>query len=63
MSKQGWLVRHGEFQGNLERRIQGWPDYPLTALGRQQETLLAERLAHSMPAFLTEQWEETQLCR
>lgn len=44
MSKYIWLLRHGESQGNLERRIQGWTDYPLTGLGRQQAARLAERL-------------------
>ncbi|GAB4542294.1 MAG: histidine phosphatase family protein [Anaerolineae bacterium] len=44
MSKYIWLIRHGESQGNLERRIQGWVDYPLTGLGRKQATRLAERL-------------------
>jgi broad specificity phosphatase PhoE len=44
MSKYIWLIRHGESQGNLERRIQGWTDYPLTDLGRQQAARLAERL-------------------
>jgi len=45
MSKYVWLIRHGESQGNMERRVQGWADYPLTDLGRRQATLLAERLA------------------
>lgn len=44
MSKFLWLVRHGESQGNLEQRIQGWDDAPLTELGRQQARLVAERL-------------------
>jgi broad specificity phosphatase PhoE len=46
MSKYLWLIRHGESTGNLERRIQGWTDYPLTELGFQQAELLAQRLAH-----------------
>jgi broad specificity phosphatase PhoE len=45
MSKYIWLIRHGESLGNLERRIQGWADYPLTELGRQQALRLAEHLA------------------
>jgi broad specificity phosphatase PhoE len=45
MSKHVWLIWHGESQGNLERCVQGWADYPLTDLGRQQATRLAERLA------------------
>ena len=48
MSKYIWLVRHGESLGNLERRIQGWADYPLTDLGRQQAARLAERLVELM---------------
>lgn len=44
MSKFLWLVRHGESQGNLEQRIQGWDDSPLTDLGREQARLAAERL-------------------
>ena len=40
-----WLIRHGESEGNLERRIQGWLDYPLTTRGRRQAARLAERLA------------------
>jgi broad specificity phosphatase PhoE len=45
MSKDLWLIRHGESQGNLEGRIQGWEDYPLSKLGRRQALRLAERLA------------------
>lgn len=48
MSKYIWLIRHGESQGNLENRIQGWSDYPLTDLGRQQAARLAERLAYML---------------
>lgn len=44
MSKFLWLVRHGESRGNLEQRIQGWDDSPLTDLGREQARLAAERL-------------------
>lgn len=45
MSKYLWLVRHSESQGNLERRIQGWADFPLTRLGRRQAARTAERMA------------------
>lgn len=45
MSKYLWLIRHGESEGNLERRIQGSLDYPLTNRGRRQAARLAERLA------------------
>lgn len=40
-----FLVRHGEAEGNLEGRYLGWEDAPLTAAGRRQAALLAERLA------------------
>lgn len=45
MSKYIWLIRHGESEGNLEGRIQGWQDIPLTNRGRRQAARLAERLA------------------
>ena len=45
MSKYLWLIRHGESEGNLEGRIQGWDDYPLTNRGRRQAARLAGRLA------------------
>ena len=40
-----YLVRHGESQGNAERRLQSHAEFPLTALGRRQAEALAERLA------------------
>ncbi len=46
MSKFLWLVRHGESEGNLGQRIQGWEDSPLTDLGREQAKLAAARLAN-----------------
>jgi broad specificity phosphatase PhoE len=45
MSKDLWLIRHGESEANQERRIQGWLEYPLTRLGRRQAARLGERLA------------------
>lgn len=45
MSKFLWLIRHGESLGNLEQRIQGSDDSPLTDLGREQARLVAARLA------------------
>ncbi len=39
------LVRHGETTWNLERRLQGASDVPLTAEGRAQALRLARRLA------------------
>jgi len=38
------LIRHGESQGNAERRVQGWFDSPLTDTGRDQIRALARRL-------------------
>lgn len=37
------FVRHAESVGNLEDRIQGQSDYPLTELGKQQANALADR--------------------
>lgn len=37
------LLRHAESVGNLEDRIQGQSDYPLTEFGKIQATQLAER--------------------
>ena len=58
MSKYLWLIRHGESQGNLEGRIQGWADYPLTDRGHWQAAQLAERLAH----WTASRWGEGALC-
>ena len=38
-----YLIRHGEAEGNLYRRIHGWTDGALTELGRKQAQLLAAR--------------------
>ncbi len=38
------LIRHGESVGNIERRIQGWNDDPLTDRGRAQAEAIARRL-------------------
>ena len=35
------FVRHGESQGNVERRLQGHADYHLSALGREQASHVA----------------------
>lgn len=38
-----WLIRHGEAEGNLYRRIHGWYDGSLTEMGFAQLPWLAER--------------------
>ncbi|HXS54296.1 MAG TPA: histidine phosphatase family protein [Usitatibacter sp.] len=44
------VVRHGETRWNLEQRIQGQGDSPLTGSGRAQAEAIARRLA-AAPAF------------
>ncbi|MFT4013743.1 MAG: histidine phosphatase family protein [Paracoccus sp. (in: a-proteobacteria)] len=44
-----WLLRHGQTEWNLEGRIQGRLDSPLTPLGRQQARRQAQILAR-LPA-------------
>jgi probable phosphoglycerate mutase len=39
------LLRHGESEGNVQRRIQGWADFELTELGRRQADAAGRRLA------------------
>lgn len=41
-----YLIRHGQTISNIERRIQGQSDSPLTDLGKQQADRLAKRLGH-----------------
>lgn len=41
-----WLLRHGETDWNVERRIQGWKGTHLNALGQRQARLAAFRLKH-----------------
>lgn len=36
-----WLVRHGQTPWNVEGRLTGWTDVPLTPLGEQQARALA----------------------
>lgn len=40
-----YLARHGETQWNVEARVQGWGDSPLTATGIRQAEALADRMA------------------
>lgn len=42
---QVYLVRHGETEWNVQRRIQGQSDSPLTENGKHQARLLAHRLS------------------
>lgn len=41
-----YLIRHGETEYNLQGRIQGQIDTPLTALGRKQAKSAARRVKH-----------------
>ncbi|MCC8367515.1 2,3-diphosphoglycerate-dependent phosphoglycerate mutase GpmB [Xenorhabdus sp. PB61.4] len=41
---QVYLVRHGETEWNLARRIQGQSDSPLTETGRRQALLVAQKV-------------------
>ncbi|MBC8944938.1 MULTISPECIES: 2,3-diphosphoglycerate-dependent phosphoglycerate mutase GpmB [Xenorhabdus] len=41
---QVYLVRHGETEWNVARRIQGQSDSPLTEIGRRQALLVAQRV-------------------
>ncbi len=44
-----FLIRHGQSEGNVAGRLQGWQDAPLTALGERQ----AVRVAVALRQFLT----------
>ena len=39
-----YIVRHGQTKWNVDRRIQGQKDLPLTAIGRQQAKNLSKKL-------------------
>lgn len=39
-----YITRHGQTEWNVEKRMQGWSDSPLTELGVQQAKWLEERL-------------------
>jgi probable phosphoglycerate mutase len=47
-----WLIRHGQSQMNARRRVQGWIDSPLSALGRSQGEAVARRLEREKPDLL-----------
>ena len=47
------LIRHGQTERNLQKRIQGQSDSPLSSLGKYQSRMLAARLAdHFRPHVL-----------
>jgi broad specificity phosphatase PhoE len=52
VSRQLYLVRHGETLLNVQRITQGWSDSELSDLGRQQVQRLAQRLAAFKPTAL-----------
>jgi probable phosphoglycerate mutase len=43
-----YLLRHGQTEFNLERRIQGSLDSPLTSLGRDQAAAMGEKLRNML---------------
>jgi probable phosphoglycerate mutase len=43
-SKELWLVRHGETTASAGRRIAGWSNPPLTAVGRREAEAVRARL-------------------
>jgi broad specificity phosphatase PhoE len=52
VSRQLYLIRHGETVNNVARITQGWSDSELSDLGRRQVQRLAERLAALKPTAL-----------
>ncbi len=44
MTKYLYLMRHGETLFNVQHKIQGWCDSPLTARGIQQAQIAGEYL-------------------
>ena len=47
-----YLIRHGQTEWNLKKRLQGGKDSPLTALGRQQAQAVAVSLKTQPPSLL-----------
>lgn len=39
------LIRHGQIQANLDRLWHGWTNSPLTPIGSEQATLVADRIS------------------
>jgi 2,3-bisphosphoglycerate-dependent phosphoglycerate mutase len=46
------IIRHGQSTGNVDRRMQGQGDYPLTDLGRTQAQKLAQHLRDTPPTAI-----------
>ena len=46
------LVRHGESVGNVENRLQGLSDFPLSETGRAQARASRERNRSSAPTSI-----------
>jgi probable phosphoglycerate mutase len=46
------IVRHGETQYNVERRLQGWTDIPLNESGHDQAIKVATRLSSESISFI-----------
>ncbi len=60
------LVRHGETEWNVQRRYQGQTDIPLSAVGRRQAELVAERLVEQdvdavYASDLSRAWETARI--
>lgn len=62
MSKTLYLMRHGQTLFNERKKIQGWSDAPLTALGiKQAQVLLAntfERLKSRLRKLIAQPLSE-----
>lgn len=44
-----YLVRHGQTEWNVEERLQGWSDSPLTQAGRESAVALSQKLESRLP--------------
>ncbi len=69
MTTTFFIIRHGETRWNLEQRIQGHRDSPLSPLGCRQAEALAARLAGEsfeliISSDLQRAWQTAQVdCR